>query len=148
MIRKVTNENVNEAMEICFKSFLNKNPECKYPFNVDKGKYALFKKRITTDIYGNHLELMGYTKESLPYIWSLCKYENKLVADETHYDVSEDGSFSEQRSGHLEKEWFSLATFPTLSDYPPVDIRCFKRMAFAIFRCRYRLTPRLNKISN
>ena len=140
MLKYVDDSNVNEVMEICFKSFLNKNPECKYSFNVDKDKYALFKKRITTDIYGNHLELMGYTKEGLPYIWSLCKYENKLVADETHYDVSEDGSFSEQRNGHLEKEWFSLATFPTLPDYPPVDIRIFKRMAFAVFRCRYRLT--------
>lgn len=131
MIRYVDGSNVNEAMDLCFKSFIRKNPQCRYPFDVDKGCYGMFQcdRREKAIATGTGV---------IPYVYSLEVYHNKMVKDDSQY-VVENGRIHEHSIHHLEKEWFTIAGFPTTPDFPPVDIRRFRGMAFARFRERYGL---------
>lgn len=109
MIRKVTNENVNEVMEMCFKKF-KKMEYCKVPDDPDKGQYTLTPR---PKLIGCEL----IYDESLPdsdYLWDCNVKRYKAIPLQLE----------------LLPVMIQIFTYPN-------DIRKFKNGAFAWFRYKY-----------
>lgn len=109
MIRKVTNENVNEVMDMCFKKF-KKMESCNVPDDPDKGQYTLTPRPRL--IYG-----------------VLC-YDESL--DDSYYLW--DCNVKRYKAVPLQLELLPIMV--QIFTYPN-DIRRFKNGAFAWFRSKY-----------
>ena len=116
MIRKVTNENVNEVMEMCFKKF-KKMESCNVPDDPDKGHYSL-----------------------TPRIFGTSAYEHFNDPRNKEYNPADDDDrFWDCNVMRYKAVPFCMEVVPymlQIFSYPR-DIRIFKKGAFAWFRYKY-----------
>ena len=110
MIRKVTNENVNDVMEMCFRKF-KKMEYCKVPSDPDKGKYTLTPHMFSIN---GMPQIYDPTLDDSYYLWD-CNVQRMRGVPFQIQPVL---------------DMIQIFTYPN-------DIRRFKKGAFAWFRYKY-----------